>query len=468
MDPSTRIPVQWWVMPVVIGLLAFCTAAVVADHCHDDPPVDPRAQAARQREAERAQRAVHDLWLNRRQAQRILPIVERAVVLRVEAYQTLAAMLPDMVEAYSDFAMEDRLNQGFSPEIERRTNRVHRQAKDVRESLSEQMIGLEKEVSQVLSPSQRRLVNSDKKKDRSRGRDRLAKARRQLKEVRAEVHPRPGKLGEYLFHPAAGIALGKIARVKPPETIEHAAQVLEHGTEEHPMWKFDQQQAEVRQLRTEINNWNLINGLHLSSEQVARIVALYDQGAPRIQEARRKRGATPEQKRAPLIGLERAVEETLNVGQRQVLAEYKPCLVPPKNLKDPVRIGQATDNSGMERWLTRARKAPEARLEKMAEGVLARQEERFGSLPPAQRRERKALLIATAREAAAMSDVDFELDKADLALKIAPRDLAEELRTEIDSMARDRGLAGPIARFMLKPEFIDQLRERSYQMIGGT
>ena len=36
----------------------------------------------------------------------------------------------------------------------------------------------------------------------------------------------------------------------------------------------------MKWLRSEINNWNLINGLHLGRKQIDQIVARYDWAAP--------------------------------------------------------------------------------------------------------------------------------------------------------------------------------------------
>jgi len=59
--------------------------------------------------------------------------------------------------------------------------------------------------------------------------------------------------------------------------------------------------------------------------------------------------------------------------------------VPPKNLKNPTRAGQANDSSHIERMLARSRTVPDAiydqRIEKILDRHIANYEERFGPMP---------------------------------------------------------------------------------------
>jgi len=66
-----------------------------------------------------------------------------------------------------------------------------------------------------------------------------------------------------------------------------------------------------------------------------------------------------------------------------------------------------------------------------------------------------------------MSDVDFEVNKGDLAERVAPFDRIQALKGEINALSRAEGLPGPICRFMFTELFIDQLRERGRQLAEG-
>jgi hypothetical protein len=447
-------------------------AQVRAEDLLDETSMSKSREESR-RKAAVARRLVRKLNLNRRQATRLLPIVEKAAKLHIENYQEQARLQPELIDAFTEFAREDSLNQGFSRAVERRTATVSHRAREIREQLSTDLLELEKQAAAFLTESQLQRLDPDhRRRYRARGNDpggeALASAQQKLDSLRKLVHPEPGPIGRYLLHPLAAEVLCEIAGTKPSKTIRQAVGIFEYGTAMFPASEVEAQRDEVRKLRDEINNWNLINGLNLNGDQINRILALYQQ-APQLQLVGAHMGPkASDRPREALVTLEREVEQVLNEGQLQVLAEYKTCLIPPKNLKDPVRIGQATDNSQIERWLTRARKASSRRLQELVDLALEREQEHFGELSPAQRRDRETQLLETARQAAAMSDVDFELNKAELAERIAPRDRLQEAKQEFDALSRARGMPGRVARFMLNPQFIKQLRQRGRQLAAGV
>ncbi|MDQ7780532.1 MAG: hypothetical protein RDV41_12625, partial [Planctomycetota bacterium] len=51
---------------------------------------------------------------------------------------------------------------------------------------------------------------------------------------------------------------------------------------------------------------------------------------------------------ARLKELQDRVDSTLSDGQKSVIADFNPCIIPPENLKNPVRVGQASDTSELE------------------------------------------------------------------------------------------------------------------------
>lgn len=431
-------------------------------------------RTVRHRRADAAQRAVGGLNLTRQQAQRLLPIVEQAAAVRIEGYEQEALLLPEMIEAYGDFAREDRLNQGFTQSVERRTTHLHHRAKQERERITEELIALEERAAVIFAPWQRQLAEAAGpphrragSRDQHAGNDRLAAAHQDLDDLRSQIHPQLSKLGQFLFHPAAAETLCNIAGTRPSQTIRQAVDVFEHGTSAYPLSLNDLQQAQVNGLREEIKNWNLLNGLHFSSEQIERITTLCDTAAPKMRASKRRGRRTTGGSQTPLAALEREVEKIMNPGQRQVLADYKPCLLPPKDLKNPVRAGQSNDSSHTKKWLARARNASGARLERLAEQLIEKEAEHFGELKPAELRKRRTLLLDTARRAGAMSDVDYELNKADLAERLEPRDRIQELTSEIGTLARAKGRPGRVAHLILKPQFIDQLRQRGEQLSAG-
>jgi hypothetical protein len=352
------------------------------------------------------------------------------------------------------------------------------------------LIELEQQAREVLKPAQRELLTNPPRRQqpartavprrdarsraRAEARAREQARRKPLHDAHEELHSlhkqryaRPGPISRHLLHPSVADQLCDIARMRVPEAISEATHVLTYGTQEYPSELIEQQKTEVQKLRAEINNWNLINGLHLSEDQIKEITTLYDRARQPGWEIveRDRRSGVP---RRQLFALEREVEQVLNTGQREVLSEYKACLLPPKNLKDPVRVGQASDNSRYERWLERARKLPKDKLAKQINEGLEREAEHFGELDRKERQQRVALMRRTVRKAAAMSDTEFELSKAELAAQIAPPDRVQEAKDKIATLSRELGETGVITQFMLNERFMDQLRQRGDQLAKGV
>lgn len=454
--------------------------------------LDKSAQR-RYRKASAARELGTWLGLSQGQARQIVPLIEQACALHLERYETQADYLEEMIATFSAFAAEDSRNQGFTPEVEQKTARISHEAKDAQERITLQLVELEQQATEILTPTQLDFVReyhpgrhrgvwgahgkagvrqyiaaAARRAHRESQRDDLTDARDELRTLNKELHPNLEQVGRLLLHPAAALPICKLANVKTSATMDRALEAVQLGTAEHPMEWFDAQQARIKELRTEINNWNLINGLHLSTSQIKQIVGYYNVSAAQIKELKQQEGKqSKRQRNALLVELEGAVDQVLNAGQREVLAEYKACLLPPKNLKNPVRVGQANDSSRHEKWLEQARKAPEKRRERMIEKLLEREAEHFGSLSPYERRQRERLLRATITEAEGLSELDFALSKADLAERIAPRDRPAELKAKVETLSRARGMPGVIAQFMLKPQFIDQLRLRGQQLAAG-
>ena len=471
-------------LAAIIGLLLTPCVTLAED---DDDDILARIAAEREKQSQQTAELFDEIHLARGQARKLIPLAEEAAGLYLEAFEQQAQLLPQMVETFSRFAEEDRLNQGFTPELERTTSRLNQQSKRIHENLAEQLTAIEADALKVLTRQQReRVSTSDREarpeRERSRrdarplrgfqrnGNDsgqRLHAAREELRELRRKRHKQAGPIGRLLLHPRASERLCEVARVDPSTILCEAFETYTRGTSESPLDAIEQQMAQVAELRAEINNWNLINGLHLSGNQVSAIVSLYDktQEAPKREYSLRNR--RERDTRRATFELERQLRQVLNSGQQQVVAEYNPCLVPPKKLKNPVLVGQASDDSRYEKWLDRARKVSPTRLTQHIETALDTEAERFGKLDSAERKQRLALLRKTVRAAARMDEVDYELSKAELAGRIAPPDRKQELRDEIGALARQHGHPGDVAQFMLTPQFIDQLRVRGQQLAEG-
>ena len=117
------------------------------------------------------------------------------------------------------------------------------------------------------------------------------------------------------------------------------------------------------------------------------------------------------------------VDQLLNKGQKLALGEFSCCLIPPKDLSDPVRIGQAPASDRKLELLETVRRVPEARWEHVREAIVTRLAvthtfRRTGAsekdLAEYARRVRAVL-----EKARSLSDVDFELDKEALCAELS-------------------------------------------------
>lgn len=167
----------------------------------------------------------------------------------------------------------------------------------------------------------------------------------------------------------------------------------------------------------------------------------------------------PKPKRMDNGGVEKLItgaKEILFPAQREVLAGYNPCLIPPKDLKDPVRVGQAHDSGPALKALETLRAIPEERWTQkrgeIVERTLARIEEHGGKFPEGERDRKKQEMNDLLDRARGMSDIDFELQKDDLAKEFAAFDRKESLKNELESMADgDLLLNQKIHAFLLHP-----------------
>ena len=449
-----------------------------------------QAQERRHRECATARELVQWLGLSPTQARQLAPLLEEAATLHIQQFETQARLQGEMLEAYAAFAQEDSLNQGFSRDVERTTARLHHEEIEAHDDINGQLMQLERQAAAVLTdtqrmyveefhqrPWERRLVRSGEGAVRDYYRAAAAQAYREsqrttldekrdeLNQLNKHFHPRPEKLGRLLLHPAAALPICQSAGVRTTNAMDQALHVVQLGTPGCSMEQFERQRVELGQLRTEISNWNLINGLHLDVGQIERIAGAYDRVRGHLADLEEQKGRDAREERSALLfELEQHVEPILSTGQRTVLAEFKPCLIPPKNLKDPVRVGQANDTSGLERWLQRARRSKAERDGELVDDLLARESAHYGPLSAAEEQSRRALLLDTLTKIRRMSDVDFAVGQADLVTELTPRDQRQDLKQEVARLARAQGQPGPIAQFLLQPEFVDQLKMRADQL----
>lgn len=266
----------------------------------------------------------------------------------------------------------------------------------------------------------------------------------------------------------------------------------------------------IKQLKVEINFYNLINGLHLTKKQIQKIIflskkvkklketylkpkkslsslkyelvslqrlkdcALKGQEIPdwmaRMHQTQLRGRRKKKPNRQRFIKESKKLEVQLNKiltnTQKEVISTYKPCLIPPKDLKNPVRVGQAENTSGLVKTLGKLRKLNDPfAIYIFMEKAMYRIEKKQGKYKKDERKSIMNKWYSLIEKTKSLSDTDFELAKDELAKVFHVKDRKKELRAIIDKSMKKKKLPGKAARFLLDPRIIPVLEKRLHQMI---
>ena len=440
----------------------------------------------------RKQALVAQIQLTRAQARRLVPIFENAVKLQADHYQTMAELMPRMLETYTAFRDEDALNQGFSSEVEQATSRLHSLEVKAHDTLGSEMLKLEERVKAILSGAQLQVLAAgpqsptmvrpetligqvavgNMKALAAAVDPEIARTVRELADVAAYRHPRPTQIGRQLLDPGLAESLYPLARIGPSNSALAAIRILRQGTRECPRERYDAYKAELGRLHGEISAWNLVNGLHLNKDQAVAIAQcayaaaglreqfkcgvlpgpnpgpgdysrLSDQDKVAIQMAAAP--AVVEQ----LYRLERNIMNVLSDTQVRVILDFQPCLLPPRNLSNPVLVGQAKENTAVSGFLARTRRLPRARQAAAVGHWLEHEERHNGKYDDEYRAHRRRLLLDTVAEAAQMNETEFEMHRNELAQRAQPADVKEELQYQLGHALAARHMPGRVAKALL-------------------
>jgi len=255
--------------------------------------------------------------------------------------------------------------------------------------------------------------------------------------------------------------------------------------------------GQVRALKQEISLLNLLNGLYLSQDQVDRLVSLarravetretflqemnaaaeaYVESLRTFREAlyspygagdeaqRTVLASEVQTEKTPIAGLmeqlgqiEDEARTGFSDGQLAIIADFKPCLIPPKNLADPVAVGQASTTEREEAVLDIIRRMPEDlyrdRADVLADRIVALGEIEKGKLPADVRANTVATYLAKMNEVRQMPKEDFELTR---------HEVAESFRFFDDDVTYHRGHTrdlGPVSRHFLNPTALEVLEK---------
>ena len=249
----------------------------------------------------------------------------------------------------------------------------------------------------------------------------------------------------------------------------------------------------------------MLNGLHLTQEQLEKLIKLnkkYEETAAdyekkfrkaledekavltELEEVVRKNKPIPKRLRDKIHKVEtrsrevkRIVDETnvkfiktteslFTEEQMEVIKDFQPCTIPPKNLSDPVRVGQASDNERVINIMRKIRDMPNHMFEANIENIVNKHMEHLTKkkrLSDKEKQAEKERLRGFLTMVRNMEEVEFEINKDKLAEEYKWKDQAKELRKELDEVSKvrhpNRGQS-KAAKYFLDPKIIPVLEER--------
>jgi len=240
-----------------------------------------------------------------------------------------------------------------------------------------------------------------------------------------------------------------------------------------------------QQLRVfkKISLLNLINGLHMSKEQMRKVYDLNLQlEAERVEhyfaalkvfsyvESVRRRlykellaGKQSDEwvkeaaktdkmlRECRNMGYERfeelapKVERVFTDAQKEIINTFEPCTVPPRDLRKPVRAGQAPNQEKIFRALKRLRNLPQQRRRRVIEQAIDRHiraVKEHTNLTPEEEQQERERVRKLIQKIVAMDDVDFELKKQELVNELvygSPVKALKEKKKQLERLGREIG-----------------------------
>jgi hypothetical protein len=253
---------------------------------------------------------------------------------------------------------------------------------------------------------------------------------------------------------------------------------------------------QVETLRSQISALNLINGMFLTKDQLIKYLdvlkdkkdlddkyqkkfnglkselaenfnkLLKDVGENKgiskdVQE--KANGINKEEKdlaedyKLKLIDLENNIEAFLTENQKCIIDEFKPCLIPPKNLRDPARVGQAKgDASSVVSELEKIKDVPPKRYEKVKSKFIERYLEEYEKKISVLSADEKQKLINQVAgiidEVRSMPKVDFEMKKEEIGKELILDKMKKEKRKKYE--------VGKTGKILLEESLIPIIEKR--------
>lgn len=462
---------------------------------------------------------LNKLYLSDEQTKLFYALVKEINRKKCEMLGKMKDVLKEQVEAYEKFKEENIKNVGFTPAVERNVARAEQKGKKLRDNFTKFVNNKEEDLYEIFLTEQiqllRFILDPNKKEERK---NQLLnpvewykiKLQEEIKKI-DKKHPQPGFFFEFLTNNDILLVVS--------ERINASPEILNPCDDE-----FKKLEKQVRGLAGDINLLNLINGINFSTHQIRHIIQsaksyndlihhtvyledplenftvnslkrfkktyekliasiekdwteknlekvskefqdMRKQICDRLEVNKQKQKKNKDVTQTKYID---EVFEVLFISQKEVLYDYNPCLIPPKNLKDPVRVGQAKDDAQEIRMLENFRSIPDDKWQKNKNSIIdktiAEIEEKV-QLTANEKKEFKTKLVEVIDKVRAMSDVDFELEKKDIAKELAFLDKVEVLKKELKEFSgKENVVCDKIKQFLLSNKIIPLLEIRLQQL----
>jgi len=152
------------------------------------------------------------------------------------------------------------------------------------------------------------------------------------------------------------------------------------------------------------------------------------------------------------------VERVFTDAQKEIINTFDPCTVPPSDMRNPIRAGQAPSQEKIFRALKRLRGMPAWRQHRAIEQATDRHirslKEHTNLTPEEERRERERFQKLL-QKVASMNDVDFELKKQELVNELvygSPVKAIKEKKKQLEKLGREIGKTGQ-KRYRYSPKY---------------
>ncbi|MEW6358191.1 MAG: hypothetical protein AB1696_17795 [Planctomycetota bacterium] len=425
------------------------------------------------------------LDLSAAQKERLRPIAEKVAATVAAHERSVADLLPEALDAYTQYKSQAQKNLGVSKDVIERADDCYRTEIEMKVDLAKELKEMEPTVRAILTPAQLAFVESYSPQGGRGGRPGGPQGGRGPGRQDGGQAPPFGEsnLAYFLLSPTT-------LRFVNPQANSSEQMPLDAPQTAALMGKVEDVKSDARML-------NLINGLNLTADQMRQIMSLvqnakrgrWSNGVAASLKAERdallqarqdlltRGGIAPEtldllrrtateSDRGQFMGRRGAmadpenerlvseVEKILTAEQRQVLSQFKPCVVPPEDHRDPVRAGQAETDSRMAGFLERMRRAPMDRVERTVGQLVADEEQKMGIRTAEQRQARINEILDVIQKARAMSETEFAMNRDRLAQQIKPSYAPPGRR------AGDDPVGSAIRTYLLDERVIPFLKER--------